>query len=76
MNTFAIGSLPVHFSVAKLFNFRWQYTNGNKVKPYSTLYVSYETLIGNVMYIVENEESQSLCSNPKSIGCLDSVFAI
>lgn len=26
MNTFAIGSLPVHFSVAKLFNFRWQYT--------------------------------------------------
>ena len=27
MNTFAIGSLPVHFSVAKLFNFRWQYTN-------------------------------------------------
>lgn len=29
MNTFAIGSLPVHFSVAKLFNFRWQYTNGN-----------------------------------------------
>lgn len=28
MNTFAIGSLPVHFSVAKLFNFRWQYTNG------------------------------------------------
>ena len=28
MNTFAIGSLPVHFSVAKLFNFRWQYTGG------------------------------------------------
>ena len=27
MNTFAIGSLPVHFSVAKLFNFRWQYTD-------------------------------------------------
>ena len=26
MNTFATGSLPVHFSVAKLFNFRWQYT--------------------------------------------------
>ena len=26
MNTFAIGSLPVHFSVAKLFTFRWQYT--------------------------------------------------
>ncbi len=26
MNTFANGSLPVHFSVAKLFNFRWQYT--------------------------------------------------
>ena len=35
MNTFAIGSLPVHFSVAKLFTFRWQYTyiktNLNKV---------------------------------------------
>ena len=29
MNTFAIGSLPVHFSVAKLFTFRWQYTNEN-----------------------------------------------
>lgn len=28
MNTFATGSLPVHFSVAKLFNFRWQYTLG------------------------------------------------
>ena len=27
MNTFAIGSLPVHFSVAKLFTFRWQYTH-------------------------------------------------
>ena len=27
MNTFATGSLPVHFSVAKLFNFRWQYTH-------------------------------------------------
>ena len=27
MNTFATGSLPVHFSVAKLFNFRWQYTD-------------------------------------------------
>ena len=27
MNTFAIGSFPVHFSVAKLFNFRWQYTH-------------------------------------------------
>ena len=27
MNTFATGSLPVHFSVAKLFNFRWQYTS-------------------------------------------------
>lgn len=27
MNTFAIGSLPVHFSVAKLFTFRWQYTS-------------------------------------------------
>lgn len=26
MNTFAIGSLPVYFSVAKLFTFRWQYT--------------------------------------------------
>ena len=39
MNTFAIGSLPVHFSVAKLFTFRWQYTyveycvvvNGKKI---------------------------------------------
>ena len=30
MNTFAIGSLPVHFSVAKLFTFRWQYTFGAK----------------------------------------------
>ena len=31
MNTFAIGSLPVHFSVAKLFNFRWQYTRHGKL---------------------------------------------
>lgn len=30
MNTFAIGSFPVHFSVAKLFNFRWQYTVNNR----------------------------------------------
>ena len=32
MNTFAIGSLPVHFSVAKLFTFRWQYTPANGIK--------------------------------------------
>ena len=32
MNTFAIGSLPVHFSVAKLFNFRWQYTYGRDIR--------------------------------------------
>ena len=32
MNTFAIGSLPVHFSVAKLFNFRWQYTKFKTAK--------------------------------------------
>lgn len=31
MNTFAIGSLPVHFSVAKLFNFRWQYTSDQEI---------------------------------------------
>ena len=35
MNTFAIGSLPVHFSVAKLFNFRWQYTV-NKTPIYAS----------------------------------------
>ena len=34
MNTFAIGSLPVHFSVAKLFNFRWQYTQKRLANPY------------------------------------------
>lgn len=26
MNTFAFGSLPIQFLVAKLFNFWWQYT--------------------------------------------------
>ena len=33
MNTFAIGSLPVHFSVAKLFTFRWQYTQSYEEDP-------------------------------------------
>ncbi len=35
MNTFAIGSLPVHFSVAKLFTFRWQYTSSPYVNQLS-----------------------------------------
>ena len=38
MNTFAIGSLPVYFSVAKLFTFRWQYTNDRLFE----LFISYE----------------------------------
>lgn len=42
MNTFAIGSLPVHFSVAKLFTFRWQYTTGNDDLPYFSEEDEYE----------------------------------
>ena len=45
MNTFAIGSLPVHFSVAKLFNFRWQYTTVEDLYRYHSL--NYEKLVGD-----------------------------
>ena len=47
MNTFAVGSLPVHFSVAKLFNFRWQYTS-NKARC-SILFANYTTFAASNM---------------------------
>lgn len=42
MNTFATGSLPVHFSVAKLFTFRWQYTQIHSGA--SKCYLAYQSI--------------------------------
>ena len=48
MNTFAIGSLPVHFSVAKLFNFRWQYTQSNtSLELVTFINMSLQTFVSN-----------------------------
>lgn len=77
MNTFAIGSLPVHFSVAKLFNFRWQYTVPDYAYSAGTIFcmsgdeiwMDYFSVLGPIDPQVQNKEGKFV----PALGYLDKV---
>ena len=72
MNTFATGSLPVHFSVAKLFNFRWQYTDAKLlyIRRISALIPEYFFLNASSIFLTQKVDnvtvSNSLSARPYS----------
>ena len=76
MNTFAIGSLPVHFSVAKLFNFRWQYTYGVcNSDYYANAIAELENMVAPEMYCIFSDDIAWCKDNISSmIGDKEIVF--
>ena len=82
MNTFATRSLPVHFSVAKLFNFRWQYTQ--IVTEYKKRYICHglTTDMNKALNLTEEQSEDGwrpvmgrFCVAEAGIGCRGTLQA-